>query len=73
MLTGKQLYLHMKPQRLSVTVHKLKKKVSFDNKVYVREIYSRKYLFDEDLVNELWYTEEEYKSFISGKIQNVPF
>lgn len=67
MLTRKQIYLHMKPQRLSVTIRKLKKKVSFDNNVYVREIYSRKYLFDEDLVNELWYTEEEYKSFILVK------
>ena len=52
----------MKPKRLSIIVRKMKK-VTFDNKVCVHEIPSRKDLFAENLIKEIWYTPLEYKLF----------
>ena len=62
MFTRKQLYLHMKPKRLSIIVRKLKK-VTFDNQVRVYEIPSRRDLFVENLIKDIWYTPLEYKLF----------
>jgi hypothetical protein len=64
MLTGKQQYLRLKHKRVfKENTYKVKKSVTFNNQVYVREIPSRKDLFAENLIKEIWYTPLEYKLF----------
>ena len=64
MLTRKQMFLHLKLRReISSNNYKIKKKVTFDNQVRVYEIPSRKDLFVENLIKDIWYTPLEYKLF----------
>jgi len=64
MLTRKQQFLRLRSKRgFSSNTYKVKKNVTFNNKVCVHEIPSRKDLFAENLIIEIWYTPLEYKLF----------
>lgn len=63
MLTRKQKFLHLKPKRGFSFPNNITKSVTFNNLVEVYEIPSRKDLFAENLIIEIWYTPLEYKLF----------
>ena len=64
MLTRKQKFLRLKPKREFIfTNNTITKSVTFNNLVEVYEIPSRKDLFTENLIIEIWYTPLEYKLF----------
>ena len=64
MLTRKQKFLRLKPKRGFIFDNNIiTKSVTFNNLVQVYEIPSRKDLFAENLIIEIWYTPLEYKLF----------
>jgi hypothetical protein len=63
MWTHKQQWLYMRVKDLFETLIPTKQTLTFNTTVQIRTIPSREDLEEENLISELWYSDEDFKDF----------